>query len=222
MSFVAKCVEDSMPIWKKCLESQFLTALENGTLDEACFKGYIVDDSLYLREYAKVFAYGITNSQDMEAIRTFYSFLSFVNEGEGATRVQYLHRYGLTDDDIQTLPQRPQNKAYTDCMIQAAKEGVAECMMASLPCTLSYGWIFRKLLERSPEVRNTIYWPLVQDYADDSYEVICKKWVDFADRVCENLPPQRLAHCMDIFRACSELELHFWEMSNEPRTDLAK
>ncbi len=40
-------------------------------------------------------------------------------------------------------------------MIEAAKngEGAAECMMACLPCMLSYGWIFQKLLEEKPSCR---------------------------------------------------------------------
>lgn len=220
MSFVAKCVEDSMPIWEQCMKTSFLVNMENGTLDEACFKGYIVDDSLYLREYAKVFAWGIVNAQDMDAMRTFYSFLSFVNEGEGSTRLQYLHRYGLKDEEVQKLPQRPENKAYTDCMIEGAKLGVPECMMASLPCTLSYGWIFKIMLERFPHVRDSVYWPMIQDYAQEDYEVICRKWVDFANKVCENLPEERLNQCMEIFRKCSVHELHFWEMSEQPRQDL--
>ena len=51
-----------------------------GTLDEACFKGYIVEDSLYLREYAKVFAWGMTKARTMETLRNYYSLLGFVQE----------------------------------------------------------------------------------------------------------------------------------------------
>ncbi len=222
MSFVAQCVEDSLPIWEQCLNSPFITQMEAGTLDEACFQGYIVDDSLYLWEYAKVFAWGIIHSRDTEAMRTFYSFLSFVNEGEGSTRVAYLHRYGLTDDMVQKLPQRPENKTYTDFMLQAAREGVAECMMASLPCTLSYGWIFGKVLERTPSIRQSIYWPLVKDYAENGYDQICKRWSDFGDKVCSHLPQQRQKRCMEIFKECSALELGFWNMSEKPRTDLSR
>lgn len=66
MSFVDECIQDSLPIWEQCLDSEFLKKLENGTLEEACFAGYIVDDSLYLREYAKVFAWGMTKAETME------------------------------------------------------------------------------------------------------------------------------------------------------------
>ena len=68
MSFIRSCVEDSLPVWTSCLQTDFLRGMAEGTLSEACLKGYIVDDSLYLREYAKVFAYGILHAQTMEEI----------------------------------------------------------------------------------------------------------------------------------------------------------
>ena len=94
--FVERLIQENMPIWHQCLDSEFLRKLADGTLDEACFKGYIVEDSLYLREYAKVFAWGMTKAQTMETIRNYYSLLSFVNESEDVARLQYLKRYGLT------------------------------------------------------------------------------------------------------------------------------
>ena len=113
----------------------------DGTLDEACFKGYIVDDSLYLREYPKVFAWGILHSRDMEEIRNYYSLLSFVNEAEDSTRRYYLKRYHLKNEAIQPLPLRPQNQAYVDYMLRTAQnaDDTADCMMACMPCMLSYG-----------------------------------------------------------------------------------
>ena len=203
-------------------DTEFLRRMEDGTLDEACFKGYIVEDSLYLREYAKVFAWGMTKAKDMQTIRTYYSLLSFVNESEDAARLHYLKHFGLTDEGIQSLPLRPENRAYVDSMIEAAKngEGAAECMMACLPCMLSYGWIFQKLLEEKPSVQDTLYGALVVDYADKGYEAACRDWAAFAEKVCEGLSDERLARCREIFHACSEHELNFWAMAASPRIDL--
>ena len=52
MPFVSSLVQEDLPVWQQCLDTEFLRRMEDGTLDEACFKGYIVEDSLYLREYA--------------------------------------------------------------------------------------------------------------------------------------------------------------------------
>lgn len=221
-SFVQQLVQESLPVWEQCLHSEFLERLADGTLDEDCFKGYIVEDSLYLREYAKVFAWGMTKAADMQTIRTYYSLLSFVNENEDAERLRCLRQFGLTDEGIQSLPLRPENRAYVDCMINAAKngEGEAECIMACLPCMLSYGWIFQKMLDRSPAVRDTLYGPLVQDYAGPGYADACRAWAAYAEKVCTGLSPERAARCRAIFHDCSVHELHFWEMSAKPRTDL--
>lgn len=164
MNFLEECIQDSLPIWESCLNTKFLKGVADGSLPEECFKGYIVDDSLYLREYSKVFAWGMIHSRDMAEIRNYYSLLSFVNESEDATRRYYLKRYGITDEEIQPLPLRPENRAYVDSMLAAARdgEGAAECMMACLPCMLSYGWIFGELIRRSPGVENTPYWPFVR------------------------------------------------------------
>ena len=221
-TFVQQLVQESLPVWEKCLHSEFLTHLADGTLDEACFKGYIVEDSLYLREYAKVFAWGMTKAKDMQTIRTYYSLLSFVNESEDAARLHYLKHFGLTDEGIQSLPLRPENRAYVDSMIEAAKngEGAAECMMACLPCMLSYGWLFQMLLQRSPAVKDTYYGALVLDYAGPGYADACRAWAAYAEKVCTGLSPERAARCRAIFHDCSVHELHFWEMSANPRTDL--
>ena len=222
MSFVKDCIDNSMDLWEKCLESEFLTEMQQGSLSEDCFKGYIIDDSLYLREYAKVFAWGMTKAEDWSAIKTYYSLLAFVNEGEGATRIKYLERYGLSDTDIQHLPQRPQSLAYTKCMVEAAKngEGAPECIMACLPCMISYAWIFRSIVKNNPEVLKSVYGPLIADYASESYAEACRSWADYANSVCENLTDHHKAHCMKIFRDCSMHELHFWEMSSQPREDI--
>ena len=50
MPFVSSLVQEDLPVWQQCLDTEFLRRMEDGTLDEACFKGYIVEDSLYLRE----------------------------------------------------------------------------------------------------------------------------------------------------------------------------
>ena len=89
MTFLEACIQDSLPIWESCLDTKFLKGIADGTPPEECCKGYIVDDSLYLREYAKVFAWGILHAASMEEIRNYYSLLAFVNEAEDSTRRYY-------------------------------------------------------------------------------------------------------------------------------------
>ena len=68
--FWEELMQENLPIWQQCLDSDFLQQMGKGTLSEDCLKGYMVDDSLYLREYAKVFALGMLKAKDMETKRT--------------------------------------------------------------------------------------------------------------------------------------------------------
>ena len=92
--------------------------------------------------------------------------------------------------------------------------------MACLPCMVSYGWIFTRLLERFPGVGDTPYWPLVRDYAGAEYRAACERWAAFTEKICTGLEPARARRCAEIFRACSVHELRFWEMSGRPREDI--
>ena len=222
MGFVNACVQDSMPIWEQCLSSEFLRGMENGTLSADCFAGYIVDDSLYLREYGRVFASAIVKAKTLEEMRTYYSFLTFINDGEGTTRVQYLLNMGLSESAIEGLPQRPENQAYTQYMLRAVEEGTIgpECMMAGLPCMLSYAWIFHTMVQRSPEVLDSPFGPMIRDYVVESSDVICREWAQFTNKICDGLTPEQKQRCMDIFRGSSMHELNFWKMSAQPRNDI--
>lgn len=222
MTLLEECIRDSLPIWRKCLDTAFIRGVIDGSLPEECFKGYTVDDSLYLREYAKVFAWGIIHSGTMNEMRAYYSLLAYVNESEDATRLYYLKRYGLRDEDIQRLPLRPANQAYVDTMLRAASEGggAPECMMACLPCMLSYCWLFKEVMREHPEVRDTVYWPFVSDYVGEGYERVCQNWIDFTNEACRDITPERAEKCREVFMRCSEHELEFWHMSEQPRTDV--
>lgn len=221
MSFVEECVQGSLPTWAACLQTPFLQGMAEGTLDEGLFKGYLVEDSLYLRGYAKVFAWGMLHAGTMQEIRSYYSLLAFVNEGEGSTRRQYLKRYGLSDEAIQPLPPRPENAAYLQTMLQAAQQGpgAAECMMAALPCMLSYRWIFERLVQQAPGVLQGPFAPFVQDYLSERYAGLCRQWSAFADAAAGGLDGGRLGRCREIFAACSGHELRFWQMCGQPRQD---
>ena len=187
-----------------------------------CFKGYIVDASLYLREYARVFAYGMINSSCMENIRIYYSLLSFVNESEDSTRLFYINKYGLDDAKIQSLPLRPQNQAYVDLMLNTAKNSttLSECMAATLPCMLSYAWIFKKLLNDCPNAENSVYSRFICDYSGESYSLLCDKWIAFADSAATEISENLKKKCKEIFYRCSLCELEFWRMSSQPRKDI--
>lgn len=213
MSFMRELLNQNIPIWDECAATPFVKGLQTGTLPPENFKSYIVQDSIYLKNYARVFGKLIYHSTKLRDIQFYYSALGFVTDTESAVRLRYLGQFGMTDDDIEDLEPLPENKRYIEFLTTTAEnDSIYEMLMAVLPCMLSYSYIFRKLAAM-PETVHSEFYDLIQDYAEDAYYDSCKGMCEFADRRCANLTVgerKRLGH---IFMEASLLERDFWEMS---------
>lgn len=214
MSFIRETVDGAMDIWEQCLRHPFLTELHEGRLPEQKFTNYIVQDTIYLREYARVFGIGIQRSETYRDIRVFYSQLGFVTNHESAARVRWLAEHGISEEEADRTPPLPACRDYTRFMLgEAAAGGLPEIMMATLPCTLSYYYLFDRLLKEYPGVREQPYWYVISEYTGEGYREVCEALGKYTEGICRDLPSQRLEALRWIFRRASEHELAFWEMA---------
>jgi len=177
------------------------------------FKNYIIQDSIYLKQYARVFGKLIYHSTVLKDIQLYYHMLDFVSETESAVRLNYLKRFGMTDDDIEFIQPLPENQSYIRYILDIAEQGnICEMLMTALPCMMSYCYIFRKLM-REPETVCSRYTALIQDYADEKYYENNKAWSEFANRKCDKLSEMEKEKLSRIFERASLFELAFWEMA---------
>jgi thiaminase/transcriptional activator TenA len=213
MQFMKETIKHSMPVWDECINTPFVQELKLGTLPPEKFKSYMIQDSIYLRHYARVYGKAMYHSTTLKDIQFFYSILSFVTNTESAVRLSYLKQYGITDDEVDFMKPLDENQSYIDFMLKIAEQGnVCEILMAVLPCMLSYSYIFRKIAAK-PETANSRYWDFVQDYADEQYFRDCKTWCAFADEKCALLSAAEQEKLNFIFQKASRLELNFWNMA---------
>ena len=173
----------------------------------------MIQDSIYLKHYARIFGKAIYCATTLKDIQFFYSVLSFVNDAESAVRLNYLARFGMTDEDMESITPLRENQNYIDFLLGvAAQENIYEILMAVLPCMLSYSYIFKKLAD-SPGSENSRYYDFILDYAEAQYAESCKQWCAFADRKCTHLSSKEKENLRYIFKKASLLELDFWKMA---------
>ncbi len=214
MSFVKTLVDNSMDIWEAYLKHPFIIELQHGTLDIEKFKNYIVQDSIYLKEYARVYALGMYKSKTLKEIQNFYSILSFVNADETSTRLKYLKEWNITQEDIEVAEVKKENKEYIDFMMKIAeKQQVPEILMATLPCMFSYCYIGKEIKKNNPNIESTKYWDFIQDYASDLYAQSCIEWGNYAEELCKDFDTDKKTKLIKIFRQASICEMKFWDMS---------
>lgn len=105
MTFMEEMVRKNIPIWDTCAETPFVKELQAGVLPEEKFRRYMIQDSIYLKNYARVFGKAIYQSTNLKDIQVYYSILGFVTEEESAVRLSWLKRFGMSDDDIEDMEQ---------------------------------------------------------------------------------------------------------------------
>ena len=71
MSLMNDITRDSMDLWQAAADEPFLEELGKGTLPRDRFLDYIVQDSIYLRDYMKAFAMGMFRSPTLRDMQFF-------------------------------------------------------------------------------------------------------------------------------------------------------
>lgn len=213
MAFMKETVNRSMPIWNDCVDTPFVQELRKGTLPFEKFKQYMIQDSIYLKHYARIYGKAMYHSTVLKDIQLYYFVLRFVTDTESAVRLSYLKQFGMTDDDIERIAPLPENQDYIDFMLDIAEAGsVNEMLMSVLPCMLSYSYIFRKIASE-PDTKKSKYWDFIEYYAAERYAEDCNRWCAFTDEKSDHSSVSEKAKLTAIFEKASLLELDFWKMA---------
>lgn len=71
MTTTQRLYEAARPIWQQCHDHPFVTGIGDGTLDVEQFRFFLLQDYLYLFDYARVFAYGVVKARTPTLMRIF-------------------------------------------------------------------------------------------------------------------------------------------------------
>lgn len=214
MNTCERLLDATKDIWKKYNEHPFVLGIQDGTLDKEKFRYYIVQDYLYLEDYAKTFAVGVAKAKNLKIANLFAKYINVMN-GELDIHNGYLAKLGVTQEEIESTPRALDNLSYTSYMLRVAyEEGQAEIFAAILACAYSYEVIAKNIVKNNPSsVDDEFYGDWVRGYISDGYAAENAVLLEVMDSLTEEYTDQQIQHLTDIFVACSRYELAFWEMA---------
>lgn len=217
MLFTDYLFEGSRDIWEAYLEHPFLIELAKGNLDKEKFKDYLIQDYLYLKEYAKVFCMAVVKCKTLKEMRTFYDGVDGIINDETATHITYLKDFGVDIETLENYEYHMTNESYTSYMKGIAMTGsVQEIAATILPCTWSYSFIGTHLKERYSDLLEDNYFkPWIETYSSEGYTEFTNLWIDFTNELCKDLNESEKKTLRIIFRKSSMYELDFWDMAYE-------
>ena len=179
------------------------------------FRFYLLQDYLYLFDYAKVFAQGVVKSREPEVMRVFSSYVASILNGEMEIHRGYMARLGITEEQAEAVQPSLSNLSYTAYMrAVAAEEGPAEIMAAVLSCAISYEYIAKWIVKNYPDAdKHDFYGEWVRGYASEDYAAENQRLIALMERLSADYTDTQRKHLVDIFVACSRYEAMFWDMA---------
>lgn len=202
-------------IWNEYYIHPFIKGIGEGKLELDKFRFYMVQDYLYLLDYAKVFALGIVKSKEERLMRKFASMVNNTLNSEMKIHKTYMERLGITKGEVEKTPVSLANQSYTSYMLSVGnQEGVLELLVSILACSWSYQKIGIYLAKAYPKsVEHEFYGDWVKGYCSKEYEKDNEEILALVDELGEAYTKEQIENLKKIFINCSRYEAMFWEMA---------
>ncbi|PSC68404.1 thiaminase II [Micractinium conductrix] len=186
-SFCAQVWRSVDGIHSAILAHPFLTGLADGSLDEAAFKFYVVQDSLYLREYGRALAQ-VASRAPRSDWTAFFSRSSLETcTVESGFHQEFLEHFG-TSVAAETAATRasPNCRLYTSFLLATVHErAFYEGLAAVLPCFVVYLEVGKALQQRGSP--HPLYQSWITKYGGPEFEGIVLQVVEMVNEVAAEL-----------------------------------
>jgi len=202
--------ESASPTYEAIISHSFLAGLVDGSLQEDRFRFYVIQDALYLSEFARALNIAAARAPKDEWIVTFSEHAKGVLLGERALHEHFFSHWGLSREAVYLTPMSPTNLAYTSYLVATAyTKPFHELLGALLACYWIY-WEVGKHLEAIGS-KKQLYQRWVDTYSSREYAAICSAILDITDQVGTGLSPQSRTQVRNHFIVTCRYEYMFWD-----------
>ena len=203
------------PEWAAYTQHAFTDAMADATLPERAFRHYLVQDYLFLIEFARAYALAVYKGPTLDDMREGAAGLAAILDVEMGLHVKLCANWGLLPEALERSVSEPETLAYTRYVLDAGMRGdLLSLKVALAPCVIGYAEIGRWLDEDPATLREgNPYEDWIAMYAGADYQGVAAAAVDNLDALMDRRGgPGRLDSLVHAFRAATELEVAFWQM----------
>ncbi len=201
------------PTFAEILRHPFLSRLADGSLDRQVFRFYVIEDALYLHQFARAVAIlgGKAPHPDITAALCGDAVATVQAEREQLGG--FLAELGGARADLFARQPAPTNLAYTSYFLsQVHSRPFHEGLAAILPCYWIYAEVGKELLGRPPSP-DPLYRRWIESYGSTEYDAVVQRVVDLTDQIAAPLAvPARRAMARH-FAMSARYEWMFWDMA---------
>lgn len=200
--------------WSRYVDHSFVQQLGAGTLPQAAFREYLVQDYLFLIQFARAWALAAYKSRTLADIRAAQAGLAAILD-ETELHVRLCARWGIEREAMDAAPEHQATVAYTRYVLDCGAAGdLLELHAALAPCVIGYAVIGRALAPNGVEaLADHPYRDWIAEYAADGYQQVAanaRQHLD--DLAARSMTEQRFNDLAGVFGKASRLEADFWQM----------
>ena len=194
-------------IFPAILKHPFLKTLGNGDLSEDCFRYYIAQDSLYLKDFGRGLALLGARSEGAEAFRMFCQHADVALAVEQDLHESFMKHWQV---DTQSLEASPSCQLYVDYLWRVAcQRPYAEALGAFLPCYWIYERVGKNLLEKGSP--NALYQRWIDTYGGEAFEESVRGMLSLVNCSVATLTEEQQEDVARHFLVAARFEWMFWD-----------
>ncbi|MBH1998467.1 MAG: thiaminase II [Sphingomonadaceae bacterium] len=210
MSFCAEIWEDVAPLRQAILAHPFLTELANGTLPQPAFQHYIVQDSHYLAEYARVLAIAAARAPTAAGRMEFSDGAKVAVVVEEGLHQAFFAQFGVSAGMAEAIEPSPTCLGYTSYLASlAATRSYEELIAGILPCFWVYWEVGCAIKPRAASPNP--YAPWIETYAAPAFGEATDRVRALVDDAAAAATPATRDAMARAFRMATRFEWMFWD-----------
>src|ERR1043166_5116227 len=201
--------------WRAYVEHPFTTAMADASLPQPAFRHYLVQDYLFLIEFARAYALAVYKAPQLSDMREAAAGLAAILDVEMNLHVKLCAGWGLSPADLERAMPAAETLAYTRYVLDTGMRGDLLALKVALaPCVIGYAEIAVRLATLAgPGAAASPYRVWIDEYAGAAYQEVAAKARASLDSLAERyVTPIREAELVAIFKEATRLEADFWEM----------
>ena len=197
--------------FRAILGHPFVQGLRDGSLPHDSFRFYVVQDALYLREYARALAICAAKGPHEEAIKMFSEHAAGAIVVERQLHESFFREFGLSEEQVRATEMAPTNVSYTSYLLAVAYGGsFPEALGTVLPCYWIYWEVGKALLEGgSPD---PLYRKWIETYGGEEFTDVVRAVLALTDEIGADLSRTEQSRVVEHFRTTARFEWMFWDM----------
>jgi len=206
--------------WDAYIQHDFVRQLGDGTLAADAFRHYLKQDYLFLIQFGRAFALAAYKSPTLDDLRQAKAGLEAIIDLELGLHVEYCQQWGISEQQLQALPEARATMAYTRYVLETGNRGdLLDLHVALAPCLVGYGQVAQWLNSRSETLRGEAnpYDAWIRMYESAEFQSATAAEIAWLNRELADVSPRRFEQLVRIFRDATRLEIDFWDMGLNQR-----